>query len=210
MNSVAYEPGEFHVKSFEDCFMKRTLRIAPLAASLFILVGGRAPAAQSYAEFVAGAHAYHGLFTIWQKDGGTYLELAPDQLNADFLETIVPGNGIGQDPVWWGDTDYLPTQILRFQRRGDNVVMVWRNWYAHAGSSASAQLANEGSFPDSVVGIGKIVAENASTGNVVFDLSSLLGDNIDLRNVINGGIPPAKAYRLDPTLSYFDAVKAFP
>jgi hypothetical protein len=202
--------GEFRVKSFEDCTMKRTLPIALLAASLFIFVGGRATAAQSYAEFAAGAHAYRGLFTIWQKEGGTYLELAPNQLNADFLETIVPGNGIGQDPVWWGDTDYLPTQILRFQRRGDSIVMVWRNWYAYAGSSTSAQLANEGSFPDSVVGIGKIVAENPSTGDVVFDLSSLLGDNIDLRNVINDGIPPAKAYRLDPTLSYFDAVKAFP
>ena len=89
--------------------MKRTLPIALLAASLFILVEGRAPAAQSYAEFAAGAHAYRGLLTIWQKDGGTYLELAPNQLNADFLETIVPGNGIGQDPVWWGDTCLLYT-----------------------------------------------------------------------------------------------------
>ncbi|MGA7200553.1 MAG: zinc-dependent metalloprotease [Candidatus Cybelea sp.] len=191
--------------------MKRTLPIAAiLTTSLLVLVGGRAVAAQPYTEFVAGAHAYRGLFTIWQKDGGTYLEAASDQLNADFLETITPGNGIGQNPVWWGDTDYLPTQILRFQRRGDSVVMVWQNWYAHSGASASAQLAIEGSFPDSVVGIGKIVAENPSNGNVIFDLSSLLGDNIDLRNVINDRIPPAKAYRLDPTLSYFDAVKAFP
>ena len=65
-------------------------------------------------------------------------------------------------------------------------------------------------FPDSVVGIGKIVAENSATGSVVFDLSSLLSDNIDLRNVINDAIPPDKAYRLDPSLSYFDTVKAFP
>lgn len=191
--------------------MIRTLLTAAfLAASLLICVRGNAPAAEPYATFTAGAHAYRGLFTIWQKEGGTYLELAPSQLDADYLETIAPGNGIGRDPVWWGDTDYLPTQIVRFERRGDRIVMVWRNWYARAGSSASAELANEAGFPDSVVGVGKIVAENPSTGAVIFDLSSLLGDNIDLRNVINDAIPPAKAYRLDPELSYFDSVKAFP
>ncbi len=191
--------------------MKRTLLTATLfAVLLFALLEGNARAAQSYAEFVVGAQAHRGLFTIWQKDGGTYLELTPDQLEADFLETVAPGNGIGRDPVWWGDTDYLPTQIVRFQRRGDSVVLVWRNWYAHAGANASARLATEASFPDSVVGIGKIAAENPSNGNVIFDLSSLLADNIDLRNVINGGIPADKAYRLDPTLSYFDTVKAFP
>ncbi len=191
--------------------MNRTLLTAALlAAPLFFFVPAGARAAQPYATFTAGAHAARGLFTIWQKEGGTYLELTPSQLDVDFLETIVPGNGIGQDPVWWGDTDYLPTQIIRFQRRGDSIVMVWRNWYAHAGSSASAQLANESGFPDSVVGIGKIVAENSATGSVIFDLSSLLSDNIDLRNIINDAIPPDKAYRLDPSLSYFDTVKAFP
>ncbi len=190
--------------------MKRTIIAALLAASLFVSGQATARTAQPYAAFIAGGQAHRGLFTIWQKEGGTYLELAPNQLDTDFLETIAPGNGIGREPVWWGDTDYLPTQIVRFERRGDSVVMLWRNWYAHAGSNASALLANEASFPDSVVGIGKIVAESSSTGNVIFDLSSLLADNIDLRNVINGAIPSDKQYRLDPTLSYFDSVKAFP
>ena len=107
--------------------MNRTLLTAALlAAPLFFFVPAGARAAQPYATFTAGAHAARGLFTIWQKEGGTYLELTPSQLDVDFLETIVPGNGIGQDPVWWGDTDYLPTQIIRFQRRGDSIVMVWR------------------------------------------------------------------------------------
>jgi hypothetical protein len=186
------------------------LAAAPLAASLFLSIHEPARAMQPYAAFVAGAQAYRGLFTIWQKEGETYLELAPGQLDADFLETIVPGNGVAQDPVWWGDTDYLPTQIVRFEGRGDSIVIVWRNWYARAGSNAPARLAIDAGFPDSVVGIGKIAAQNPANGNVVFDLSSLLGDNIDLRNVINDGIPDDKAYHLDPTLSYFDTVKAFP
>lgn len=190
--------------------MKRILLTVALLGVALCGIAASARAAQPYAEFTANARAHRGLFTIWQKDGGTYLEVAPSQLDTDYLETIAPGNGIGTDPVWWGDTDYLPTQIVRFERRGDSIVMVWRNWYAHAGASASAQAANEGSFPDSVVGIGKIVAENAATGSVIFDLSSLLKDNMDLRNVIDGAVPKDKAYKLDPDLSYFDAVKAFP
>ncbi|HEY9179458.1 MAG TPA: zinc-dependent metalloprotease, partial [Candidatus Baltobacteraceae bacterium] len=190
--------------------MKRSLLAALSAAALFLVASAGARAAQPYDAFTAGAQGKHGLFTIWQKDGGTYLEIAPAQLDTDFLETIAPGNGIGQAPVWWGDTDYLPTQILRFERRGNDVVMIWRNWYAHAGSNAAAQLADESNFPDSVVGIGKIVAENAANGDLVFDLSSLLSDNLDLRNIIDGAVPPGKGYRLDPTLSYVDSVKAFP
>jgi hypothetical protein len=190
--------------------VKRSLITALCALALFACATPPARAAQGYDAFTAGAQAHHGLFTIWQKDGGTYLELAPSQLDSDFLETIAPGNGIGQDPVWWGDTDYLPTQILRFERRGESIVMLWRNWYAHAGSNAPAQLADEANFPDSVVGVGKIVAENAANGDVIFDLSSLIGDNLDLRNIIGGAVPPGKGYRLDPSLSYVDSVKAFP
>jgi lambda repressor-like predicted transcriptional regulator len=191
--------------------MKRTLLTAALlAAALFPFAGAHARAAESYQTFTAGALAYRGLFTIWQKDGNAYMELTPRQLDSDFLETIAPGNGTGQAPVWWGDTDYLPTQIVQFQRRGESIIMLWRNWYAHAGSNGAAQLADLSDFPDSVVGMGKIVAENRANGDVVFDLSSLLGDNMDLRNVIDGEVPPADAYKLDSSLSYFENIKAFP
>lgn len=192
--------------------MKRRTLIVALAAAVFAAAGGsRACAApQSYAAFTAGAQAKHGLFTIWQKDGKTYLELAPSQLDRDYLETIVPGNGVAQAPVWWGDTDYLPTELVRFERRGDQVVILWPNWYATAPGSPSNQLANASNFPDSVAGIGDIVAQDAASGDIVFDLSSLMNDELDLRNIIDEGLPADQAYRLDPALSYVDNVKAFP
>jgi hypothetical protein len=190
--------------------MRRLLVAVFLAVACAVAYPAHASAAEPYATFTASAQVHSGLFPIWQRDGGTYLEIAPSQLNTDFLETIAPGNGIGQDPVWWGDTDYLPTQVLRFERRGDSIVMLWRNWYAYAGNNASAQLADEGNFPDSVVGIGKIAAENAANGHVIFDLSSLMADNLDIRNIIAGDVPEGKGYRLDPSLTYVDTVKAFP
>jgi len=189
---------------------------ALLAAASIVIVTGAQALAQSnappsgYAGFTAGAHARHGLFTIWQKGNKTYLELAPNQLDKDYLETIVPGNGLGQGPVFWGDTDYLPTELIRFERRGDQIVMLWPNWYAQAPGTPSAQLANLSNFPDSVAGIGAIAAEDPATGHVIFDVSSLLNDELDLKNIIDQNLPPDRAYRLDPSLPYVDQVKAFP
>ena len=193
--------------------MKSPIAAAALFAAVAIIFAGtqaRAQTQSGYATFTAGAHAKHGLFTIWQKGNKTYLELAPGQLDKDFLETIVPGNGLGQSPVWWGDTDYLPTELIRFERRGDQVIMLWPNWYAQAPGSASNELANESNFPDSVAGIGTIAAEDPATGNIIFDVSSLLNDELDLKNIIDENLPPDRAYRLDPSLSYVDKVKAFP
>ncbi|HKE38151.1 MAG TPA: DUF5117 domain-containing protein, partial [Candidatus Baltobacteraceae bacterium] len=190
--------------------MKRAFISILLLSSLFCCFGAaNACAAGDYATFTASARQHAGLFPIWQKDGDTYLEVAPNQLDVDFLETIVPGNGIGDDPLFWGDTDYLPTEVVRFERRGDSVVMIWRNWYAYTGSNAAAVVGVAGGFPDSVVGIGKIAAENPANGHVVFNLASLLSDNLDVRNIL-GQRSIGKSYRLDPSLSYFDSVKAFP
>ncbi|MBV8331761.1 MAG: zinc-dependent metalloprotease [Candidatus Eremiobacteraeota bacterium] len=191
--------------------MKRAFVSATLTVTAFLCAGiSKAEAAGTdYAAFTASAHERAGLFPIWQKGGDTYLELAPNQLDADFLETIAPGSGIGESPLWWGDTDYSPTQVLRFERRGDSIVLIWRNWYAYTGTNAAAAAGVAGNFPDSVVGIGKIAAENPATGHVIFDLASLLDDNLDVRNVL-ADRPIGKGYRLDASLSYFDAVKAFP
>jgi len=190
----------------------RIVAAAFFSAAIFVLcaTGARAAGPEAYATFTGGAQATRGLFTIWQKSGKTYLELAPAQLDKDYLETIVPGNGVAQGPVWWGDTDYLPAELVRFERRGDQIVVLWPNWYATAPGSAANQLANESNFPDSVVAIGDIAAQDAASGNVIFDISSLLGDELDLRNIINEGLPPEQNYRLDPSLSYVDTVKAFP
>jgi hypothetical protein len=190
----------------------RIFAAAVFSAALvaFTASNARAAGPESYAAFTSGAKAAHGLFTIWQKDGKTYLELAPSQLDKDYMETIVPGNGVAEGPVWWGDTDYLPTELVRFERRGGQIVVLWPNWYAQAPGSLANQLANQSNFPDSVAGVGDIAAEDGSTGHVVFDVSSLLNDELDLRNIVDEGLPPDQTYRLDSSLSYVDSVKAFP
>jgi len=182
------------------------------ASTLAFVVGSAcassaAATESAYASFVAGAQGQHGLFTVWHKGDKVYLELLRSQLDHDFMETITVGNGTGVG-LFWGDTDYLPAEIVRFERRGDQIVIVWPNWYAHVGSNPNAKLAVENNLPDSVVGTGAIAAEDDQ--HIVFDLSSLETDVLDLRNTLDGNFPPEKQYRLDPGLTFFDTTKAFP
>jgi hypothetical protein len=196
--------------------MKRTLfSLIVAAAAVFSPLGARAadaaPPADPYATFTSGATAQHGLFTLWRKDEHVYIELSPSQLDTDYLETIVPGNGFGGDNIVWGNTDHLPAMMVRFHRvTGNSIAIVWPNTSFIAPGSASGTEAVQRNFPNSVVGIGKIVAENA--GHVVFDASPLFEDVLDLDHIINEslGTAPGAGYRLDAGRTYFGASKAFP
>ena len=183
----------------------------PLAAAADGAPPGGSQNATGYDGFTAGAQAQRGLFTIWRKDEHVYIDLAPGQLDKDYLETIVPGNGFGGNFIVWGNTDHLPAMLVRFHRvTGGNVAIVWPNTSFVAPGSASGTAAVQKNFPQSVVGVAKIVAENA--GHVVFDASPLFSDTLDLGHIINEslGTTPATAYRLDSGRTYFGESKAFP
>jgi len=175
-----------------------------LIVCLFVPAGVRADDPDSYTPFTAGATEQTGLFGIWQKHGHVYIDLRTDQLDKDFLETIVPGNGLGASFIVWGNTDHLPAMLVRFERADDKIAIVWPNT-SFVGSRAV--LTN---FPQSVVGAGKIVAEG--NGHIVFDASPLYKDVLDLDHIINTTLHTKQltAYRLDPERTYFGTVKAFP
>jgi hypothetical protein len=172
------------------------------AALIFTAGAGSAARAdggpQPYATWVTGATAQHGLLTIWHKDGHAYLELTSAQLDHDFIQTIVPGSGLGGNFVVWGNTDHLPTELLRFTRAGNQVAILWPNPnFIAPGSNAANAL--DPSFPHSIVGLASIAAEDPATGTVVIDASPFLGDMLDLADVLKGnlGTNPGNSYRLD-------------
>ena len=192
--------------------MKRlfSLLVACLAASV---AGGVARAdapSDPYAAFTASGSGQHGLFTVWHKAGHVYIDIAEKQLDTDFLETIVPGNGIGGNFIVWGNTDHLPAMLVRFERAGDGIAIVWPNTSFVAPGSDSGTLAVRSNFPQSVIGVGKIAAEGE--GHIVFDASPLFSDALDMDHIINGSLrtTAATAYRLDSSRTYFGATKAFP
>lgn len=167
---------------------------------------------QAYATFVADATAQHGLFTIWHKGGHVYLELKADQLDRDYVQTIVPGNGLGGWFVEWGNTDYLPAELVRFTRAGDDVAILWPNpnYVASAGSPASRSV--EASIPHSVVGLASVVAQDAQTGTIVIDAAPFLSDMLDMHDILKQSLPtdPGGEYRLNPDRSYIGVTKSFP
>jgi hypothetical protein len=175
-----------------------------LSAFLGISPAARADDLDTYTPFTAGATGQSGLFGVWHKNGHVYIDLTTDQLNKDFLETIVPGNGLGGNFIVWGNTDHLPAMLVRFERADDKIAIVWPNT-SFVGSHAV--LTN---FPQSVVGAGKIVAEG--NGHIIFDASPLYKDVLDLENIINTTLKTKQltAYRLDMDRTYFGAIKTFP
>ncbi|HEY1726778.1 MAG TPA: zinc-dependent metalloprotease [Candidatus Baltobacteraceae bacterium] len=175
-----------------------------LGFCLYVAAPTRAADLDTYTPFTATATEQTGLFGIWRKNGHIYIDLTTDQLSKDFLETIVPGNGLGASFLVWGNTDHLPAMLVRFERADDKIAIVWPNT-SFIGSRAV--LTN---FPQSVVGAGKIVAEG--NGHIVFDASPLYKDVLDLDHIINTALKTKTltAYRLDPERTYFGTVKDFP
>ncbi len=145
-------------------------RFLVAAAALSLLLVGAAPgprndpSAQPYEAFVQGATAQRGLFTLWQKNGKLYVELTPAQLDHDFVQTIVPASGVGGDFIVWGNTDHLPAELVRFERAGDRIAIVWPTPYFIAPGSPAAESAIDHSFARSIVGLAPIVATDPRSG----------------------------------------------
>src|SRR6202047_1745840 len=95
----------------------------------------------AYDAFVKDAQPQRGLFTIWHKSGRVYLELAANQLDREFVQTIVASTGLGGFGLVWGNTDHLPTELVRFERAGNAVAILWPSPYFVAPRTPAAQRA---------------------------------------------------------------------
>lgn len=187
---------------------------ASLVAIFLCLHGGRADAAvpASYAEFVKGAEQQRGLLTVWRKHGDVYLEIAPDQLGQDFIETAVPVNGLGGFAIFPGYVYLAPARIMRFTKADDKIVITWPNTIYDA-KDPSAALAAGATYAQSVVALAPIVARDAVNGHIVFDAKPFLGDVSAVGGTLEeslGSKSPLNAYQLDAARGYFGKTEAFP
>ncbi len=136
-----------------------------------------------YATFVTGAQVQNGLFNIIRKDGKVYIEIAPSQLDQDFIASAEQVNGIGGwNVIPGGITSFA--RIIRFTKSDNKIVVTWPNTYFIAPGNDPAQRAIKRTFANSVVGVAPIVATDAVSGHLVFDASFFLGDVYDLAAVL--------------------------
>jgi hypothetical protein len=170
--------------------------------------------AADYAKLVKGADQQTGLFTIWRKDGKVYLELRDDQFDTDFLEHIVPANGLGGFGFHSGDQFAQNGRLVRFHLVGKSVAMIWPHSLFLATPGTAQATAVHESTADSVEAVLPVVAANAAGKSHLLDASPLLGDLLDLTNNLNGAVgaehDPSGSYHLDPTRTYFGPTKDFP
>ena len=184
----------------------------PLVAARADDSSGAGSAPAPYAAFVAGAQIQHGLFTVIRKGGKVYIEIAPEQLDQDFIQSAELVNGLGGwNVIPGGITSW--SRIVRFNHTDDKIVVTWPNTYFVAPGNEPAQRAIKRTFANSTVAVAPVVAADATDGHVVFDASFLLTDIYGLEaglKPITGADNPDQAYRLDSERSLFGPTKAFP
>jgi len=200
--------------------MRRSAIAFSACLAIFALTGTHAAADGDdpvpYATFVKDATADHGLFTLWHKDGKLYIELAGGQLDHDFVQTIVPATGLGGRGIVWGNTDHLPAELVRFERAGNQVAIVWPSPYFVAPHAPAAARAIDRSFARSIVGLARIAAVDDKAGTVVIDASPFLDDQLNLKAVLQQNLEqtdngkPLQPYTLERERSYFGSAKSFP
>ncbi len=187
-----------------------TASAANLATTTNVAIAQADAPVADYNTFLRGAQAQRGLFTIWRKDGKVYLELGAAQLDRDYIQTIVPSSGLGGDGVVWGNTDNLAAELVRFERAGNQVAIVWPSPAFVAPGSAAATRAIARNFPRSIVGLANVVAEDDKSGAIVIDAAPFLADQLDLHAVLKDATGATDPYTLDPDRTYFGSLKAFP
>ena len=165
-----------------------------------------------YAKFVSGAQIQSGLFNIIRKNGKVYVEIAPSQLDQDFIQSAETVNGLGGYFVIPGGITSW-TRIIRFSRNENKVVVTWPNTYFIAPGNDPAQRAIARTAAGSTVAVAPIVATDATTGHLVFDASFFLNDIYNLAAVlkqVTGADKPDQAYSLDSDRTLFGPTRAFP
>jgi hypothetical protein len=165
-----------------------------------------------YAKFVTGAQIQNGLLNVIRKNGKVYLEIAPSQLDQDFIQSAETVNGLGgYFLIPGGITSW--TRIMRFTRNENKMVITWPNTYFIAPGNDPVQRAISRSDAASTVAVAPIVATDTTTGHLVFDASFFLSDIYNLASTlkqITGADKPDQAYSLDSDRTLFGPTKAFP
>ena len=146
------------------------------------------------------------------------LEIPAGQLNRDFLHQVSLSTGLGNGALDRAQSG--PDGVVRFERRGNRVLMVRDNFGVRAprGDAANQRAATD-AYPRSIVG--SLPIEKDTAGVLTVDATSLfLADAYGVADVLRaGGSVGGTAagagvgsYRVDASRSYIDGTrtKAFP
>lgn len=163
-----------------------------------------------YDEVLKDTRPIDGFFKAHLKrDNTLFLEIRPDQLDKDFGMALHFSRGLGD----FGVQDGLPltdTQLMRFERVGDRLLLIHRNTRFTADPGSPMERSMRANVGNSVIAAFDIKAENKETKNLVVDVTPfLVSDYADVADQLKfyyGNKPVG----FDASRSYVGKVMGFP
>jgi hypothetical protein len=166
---------------------------------------------KSFSELTKGARYQSGVFGLYTRRDNTYLSLAPEQLDRDYLLVTQLSQGIGELGIDGGSS--MRSDLIRFHRAGDRIEMWVVNPHFAATPGTPMARAVAYSFGHSVAQSFPI-ATMRDNGAILIDISSfLLSDWVDLGSFFQGVVAQKKlsgSIFLDRERSSLEQLQLFP
>lgn len=165
------------------------------------------PKDKPFDVIVKDAKVIKGLFTLYNAEEKTYLEILPDQFDRTYVLSLTCDSGIGEGGLY-ADAMCGETLIM-FHKQAKNVQLIAKNTRFGAPEGTPMGRAVARSFSDSILGSAKVESlPHPDRKSVLIDLAGLLLTDLPMMSY-NLEATFRIGYRFDPKNSYFGTLKAF-
>ena len=147
-------------------------------ATLFLVAcgdeKGAPPEQKSIADIAAASERFDGFFTVLRKrsDGALHMLIREDQLNKEFIHTVVAQDGVVQGGHFRGQ--YRDNKVLVLRRHFDRVEFVQNNTSFYFDPASPLSRSGQANIPPAVLAVEKIVAEDKEKGELLIALGPVL------------------------------------
>ena len=130
--------------------------------------------AKSIAAITAASERIDGFFTLFRKraDGSVHMLIREDQLDHEFIYTVVAQDGVVQGGHFRGQ--YRDNKVLVLRRHFDRIEFVETNTGFYFDPASPLSRSGQANIPPAVLAVEKIVAEDKENGEVLVALNPVL------------------------------------
>jgi hypothetical protein len=165
------------------------------------------PKDKPFAEVAKDAKVIKGLFTFYQTEDKTYIEIQPEQLDKMYMLSLTCETGLGERGFY--AADMLGETPFVFHQQGKNVQMIAKNTRFVAQADSPMERAVAHSFSDSILGATKLESlPHPERKSLLVDLGAIFLTDLPMMSY---GLEETFriSYHFDPKNSYFGTLKAF-
>jgi hypothetical protein len=130
--------------------------------------------AKSIAAITAASERIDGFFTLFRKraDGSVHMLIREDQLEQEFIYTVVAQDGVVQGGHFRGQ--YRDNKVLVLRRHFDRIEFVETNTSFYFDPASPLSRSGQANIPPAVLAVEKIVAEDKENGELLVALNPVV------------------------------------